>query len=141
MKGEKSNKVLLLFVIHHLGKIEGRTRLQKLVYLLKNLYNIGFTYDFQYYLYGPYSTELQSDINALCSLGVVKENKVFANNIIKYIYETTAECERIVKKYSEPSNLKEALMHLNQFSTEKLIALAKMLIAKETHNIQIDYKP
>lgn len=130
-----SNKILLSFLVY-LCEVESM-KLHALVYLLKNLYNIRFTYDFQYYIFGPYSPELNSDINALTGLGVV--NKVFVDNTTKY--KATSECEQVLKKHGEMAEMKKALEHLNQFSTEKLIALAKMLIAKETHNIQIDYKP
>lgn len=141
MKGEKSNRVLLSYAIHHLSKVEGHTRLQNVVYLLKNIYNVGFTYDFRNSMFGPYSVELASDVNALRCLGLVKENKVFTNDGIKYTYETTDECEKMLTKYPEPSGMKEALERLNKLGTERLVALTKMLMVAQMHNIQIDVNP
>jgi uncharacterized protein YwgA len=39
------------------GKLVGKTRLQKSVYFLETL-NLGFGFDFEYHIYGPYSEEL-----------------------------------------------------------------------------------
>lgn len=43
------------------GKIEGKTKFQKMVYILK-CKGAGFSEQFKYHYYGPYSLDLQLDI-------------------------------------------------------------------------------
>lgn len=54
------------------NKIEGRIKLQKLVYILKN-YGVNFTEKFSYHHFGPYSSDLQLEIEELVDQGIVKE--------------------------------------------------------------------
>jgi uncharacterized protein YwgA len=49
---------------HNLGK----TKLQKLVYLLRELKGVRVGYDFRFYNYGPYSDSLSGDLGYLQSL-------------------------------------------------------------------------
>jgi uncharacterized protein YwgA len=53
---------------HNLGK----TKLQKLVYLLRELKGVRVGYDFRFYNYGPYSDSLSGDLGYLQSLEAVK---------------------------------------------------------------------
>lgn len=50
----------------------GRTRLQKLVYLLRELYQVPTGHDFSFYTYGPYSSDLMGDLDYASALGAVK---------------------------------------------------------------------
>jgi uncharacterized protein YwgA len=43
-----------------MGTFENRIKLQKLVYILKSL-GVDFGYDFTWYIYGPYSSDLTHD--------------------------------------------------------------------------------
>ena len=43
----------------------GRTVLQKLVYLLHVLYGVNPGYDFELYTYGPFSSQLLSDLDVV----------------------------------------------------------------------------
>jgi uncharacterized protein YwgA len=59
------------------GEISGRTRLQKLAFLLveEELDDDFSGYDFVKYDYGPFSKELLSDVESLDDDGVVGENE------------------------------------------------------------------
>lgn len=54
--------VLLLYLIDKLEKVEGRKRLQKLIYILKNEDNIPFTFSFRPYYYGPIQRSFQMQL-------------------------------------------------------------------------------
>lgn len=73
--------------------IEGRTRFQKMIFLL--LMRAEFfknRYDFEPHDYGPYSKELQSDIDHLIKEGYVSEKrKTREEGKIKYAYSITKE--------------------------------------------------
>ena len=83
---EKLNRMdlLLLLLLADGNKeenepIEGKTRLQKQLFLAqKSLseHKIEKPYSFRPYLYGPYCTDIYSDINLLEKEGVVKEEEI-----------------------------------------------------------------
>ena len=57
------------------GRI-GRTALQKLIYLLQELFNINCGYDFKFYTYGPFSSEILSNptSRAILTVSATSEN-------------------------------------------------------------------
>ena len=72
---ELSDLLLLLVVLRELGQVVGRTRLQKIVYLLREMYQIPFRFRFKPYFYGPYSEDLSDAIENLTALGVIEEGR------------------------------------------------------------------
>lgn len=50
----------------------GKTVLQKLVYILQEIYNVPCEYDYILYNYGPYSGDLSEDLSFFASMGGVK---------------------------------------------------------------------
>ena len=52
----------------------GKTVLQKLVYILQEVYRVPCGYDYVLYNYGPYSEELADDLNFFASMGGVRIN-------------------------------------------------------------------
>jgi len=65
--------VQLAKLVHTCGTIEGRKKLQKLVHLLQSTGCGGFTQEFGYLHYGPYSPQLREEVEQLERLGLVKE--------------------------------------------------------------------
>lgn len=65
---------LVAHIAQRLGGAQnlGKTKLQKLVYLLRELKGVQVGYDFRFYNYGPYSDGLSGDLGYLQSLGGVK---------------------------------------------------------------------
>ncbi len=49
----------------------GKTALQKLIFLLQELYGVDCDYEFSLYTYGPYSSRLQQDLDVVETLGGV----------------------------------------------------------------------
>jgi uncharacterized protein len=56
------------------GKIVGRTRLQKIAYLLE-LAGVGSGFSFEYRHYGPYSEELASAARMAAVIGLIEEEE------------------------------------------------------------------
>src|SRR5690554_5425575 len=56
----------------------GKTALQKLIYLLKMLFDSGVDYEYELYIYGPYSRELASDFEYLAAVDIIDSK--FKNN-------------------------------------------------------------
>ena len=84
---------LLLTFANDGEPIEGRTRFQKMIFLLLERAKF-FTnrYEFVPHDYGPYSRELQSDIDYLIREGhVTEERKTREEGKIKYVYSITKD--------------------------------------------------
>jgi uncharacterized protein YwgA len=50
----------------------GRTALQKKIYLLQALFDVNVGYDFTLYTYGPFTSEILSDLDVAESIGAVR---------------------------------------------------------------------
>jgi uncharacterized protein YwgA len=50
----------------------GKTKLQKLVFLMKEVYRVPADYRFHFYTYGPYSSALSGDVDYLGLIGALK---------------------------------------------------------------------
>lgn len=62
----------LLSLLKIAGEIDGRTKLQKIAYILKNN-GVNFEEDFKYHYYGPYSGDLQLELDELIDNDVIIE--------------------------------------------------------------------
>lgn len=62
----------LLAFFDHVAVVHGRKKLQKMIHLLKSAGN-EFPFKFRYHHYGPYSSQLQSEMNRLVSEGFIVE--------------------------------------------------------------------
>lgn len=70
---------LIAELVSRLEKISpqlGKTALQKLVYLLQEIYGIEAGYDFELYTYGPYTSRLLQDLDQVEALEGVKVSLV-----------------------------------------------------------------
>jgi uncharacterized protein YwgA len=84
------------------GEIPSRTMLQKLVYLSGDL--AGESLNFSPHYYGPYSADLQEDVEALVAAGQVEETvsileawQPAAFDVVQYHYRLTAEGQKKLK--------------------------------------------
>lgn len=69
-----NNYGLLAYIAKQLGVYGslGKTKLQKLVFLMKELKNIPVQYRFHFYTYGPFSSDLAGDLSYLDYIDGVK---------------------------------------------------------------------
>jgi len=72
------------------SKIEGRTKLQKIVYLSSRSDNI-FNFRFVGYHYGPYSRELQKTVSKMVAFNLISEEEEGFNHNTRYNYKLTLE--------------------------------------------------
>lgn len=125
-----SNVKLLLIAANYFKRVEGRKQFQKAVFLLQEQFEIEFSYPFIPYLYGPYSSQLQNDIDNLARTGYLKAGK----NGPLYLYEITELGKLLVaqteKEYGEKQSqdLKKKVDNLKDFETEELVKWSKQLM-------------
>ncbi|MCF2138072.1 MAG: hypothetical protein K9W43_12650 [Candidatus Thorarchaeota archaeon] len=134
---DSSDMERLICLVGTHGVIEGRTRFQKIVYLLKNQ-DIPFSFEYIPYYYGPYSYELAEYIELLVSYGILKETKFhLADGIDRYDYQLTKKGEEIFKKIitdsrsSEFTEIKQFINKNKETNTGELVSSAKKIMATQ----------
>lgn len=130
---ENLDLALLLSVIgaHQNQRIEGRTRIQKIVCLLQRSAKIPFSFDFKPYYYGPYSDDLSDSINSLVGMKLVKETiKPTRYGSYRYDYELTEEGKILFHKTETKSKnvidvISKEVKKYEDLSTPILVKTAK----------------
>ena len=91
-----------LQLIKDLKLLKGKTRLQKLVFLIqkeatkRNVQTSSFSYEI--YRYGPFSFELASALENLVTEQFIEERiQTTPNGYTKYVYELTTKGERLLE--------------------------------------------
>jgi uncharacterized protein YwgA len=109
-----TNKLMRFF--QTIGKIDGRIKLQKVIYILQEK-GCDFDLYFKYALYGPYSADLQLEIDFLKKIKFLKEEKSDGNNY-KYVLND--------KFHSDLPKL-----------DEKYLDLISLLLSKESQLLEV----
>ncbi len=128
-----TNTQLLILTANYLQKIEGRKRFQKTIFLLQEQSEIEFSYRFTAYLYGPYSAQLQNDIDVLTRANYLKASKIG----YLFFYEITPlgqkSASEIEEEYGEElvQKLRKHASGLKDFDTEELVKWSKQLMNKK----------
>jgi len=136
--GELTDLLLLLVTMRELGEVAGRTRLQKMIYLLRERFGVPFRLKFKPYFYGPYSDELSDIVENLVALGLIEENRRYlADGVVEYSYkltdagsgflETQVSSETLRKP--QLTNLLKGVRELRGLPTNTLITTAKSILA------------
>jgi|AntDeeMinimDraft_4_1070355.scaffolds.fasta_scaffold00240_3 uncharacterized protein YwgA len=114
--------------------VEGRTRLQKLMFLIQKRMEeqgdpLDWGYPFQAYDYGPFAKELYDDLDQLRRRGLVEEREQHLDDdVIQYDYVLTSKGREFVREELEdrrPDGLAETTEAIkddfNDVSLQKLI--------------------
>jgi uncharacterized protein YwgA len=116
----------------NLEEIIGRTRFQKIVFLLRQKFGVAFSYNFTPYYYGPYSSDLQHEISLLSLMGFLD---ISPSNGVPYTHRLTEKgimaaksIEEQYRKDPEVLNLISSIGYFKGKSTFVLINEAKKLM-------------
>jgi DNA-binding MarR family transcriptional regulator len=131
----RNRKKWILLLLYSIEKIMGAiigivgtTKLTKLLFLMKRKYNIDNEYNFQPYLYGPFSFEIYEDTEKLESMGLLKidgkihEPKNSEDWTIMKVYSLTEKGREIAEKiWNElDEKTKEALLEVAKLNKKNL---------------------
>jgi len=119
-------------VFSYCEKIEGRKKLQKIIYILKEM-GYPFYEEFDFHFYGPYSEQLTLEIEALKDLEIIKEEREDDSGWVKYIYRIT-ENGKEWAKFCEDERLNneyKIIKILNDKSARELELIATIIYFKE----------
>lgn len=100
-----------LMVLHKLGEVGGATRMQKLLFLLKNRFDVGVPYDFTPYKHGPFSKSIGRDMANLVTAGLVdhledayvltQEGKEMAREMYEDLQEGESKAIASLERYNK----------------------------------------
>ncbi len=137
----KNTDIILLlsvFGAHEENKIEGRTRIQKEICLLKYRSGLPFSFDFRPYYYGPYSEELSDTLNTLVGVKLLKETIIpVSSNSFRYDYTLTQQGKELFDKFQEEIKqiiklVSKEVKEFEMMSTPNLVSLAKKISGIES---------
>jgi uncharacterized protein YwgA len=97
----------------------GKTKLQKMVYLLEKLKNVSVGYDFTFYTYGPFSSDLAADLDYVTTLGGVQVN--YEPGINMYEISPGPNADRLTEKSKDFLNENKAALDeiIQRFGTRQ----------------------
>lgn len=124
------DKAKLLLILKKMGSVPGRTRFQKLVFLLQHKENTGFHYNFIPYHYGPYSQELQLDLSVLEAGGYIHVRHQYDNLYVHSLTKKGEEASSQILLHVEDDDVREFIPKIGKYrdtSTPDLISEAKRL--------------
>jgi uncharacterized protein len=81
----------------------GRTQVMKLFYFLQELKGVSVGYDFRLFNYGPFDSEVLSDLASACSLAVVTEASIIYTRGYGYAITPGANAEKFDRELEENS--------------------------------------
>ena len=155
MRLTNSELVLLTLLYSEKKMIAGRTLLQKTLYFLNEMLDLGI--DFRSYYYGPYSSEITDCLDSLKVAGIISENieqlPAFDFNVTfeprKYTYFLGATGENIAKdiektKLDAAEKIKNILSEMEKYGVvhdyKNLSIAAKMhhILKKEKKPMEAD---
>lgn len=100
----KERMLYLLALLNFAGGIDGKTKLQKIMFLAKKENKVNHGYNFIKYLHGPFSQELSEDLRFLEQADLIKvESTAFGIDekgfpIVKSEFQLSEKGEEVIKK-------------------------------------------
>ena len=107
---------LVLRLLEVFGVLDGRTKLQKSVFLAQEQFGVSKLFTFQPLHYGPYSYDLNETVSTLVSLGLVTEEVVLSGSCKTYNYRITESGKKLLSgTNSKNDELANGLSSLHEF--------------------------
>jgi DNA-binding HxlR family transcriptional regulator len=131
---KKTRQKWILLVLKALGGVKGRTRLVKLLFLLKFEFDLKreISFRFRPWIYGPYSKDIIGDLRDLqiddliCERSVPHRRNEFREEKLRYAYNLTSRGAKLAQEYGEkvPYDIMEKIGRLkpfNEMTLDKLL--------------------
>lgn len=114
------------------GQIDGRKKLQKMIYIAKRL-SFPYQEKFGFHFYGPYSEELTLQVEELVNLGFLEEVKEKKGGYFQYRYKLTDNGEEFLQMNSlnVDEKLEACLCDMNEQSSRFLELVSTILYFDE----------
>jgi len=121
-------------VIHVVGELIGRTKLQKIVYIAQRL-GYPFLESFSWREYGPFSPALAAEVEELKELGILEEEPTREWGYVSWKYRLTELGEQfldvIPATVPEPEGLARLVRELHQKRSARALELIASILYME----------
>ena len=110
-------------------KIEGRVKVQKIVHILQEAGNSGFSQDYGYLHHGPYSSALARELDQLKEGGYIDESEKRVGDYTRHVYQPTEHLRGVGKDLWDESDppWKELADKLNTKLSNELEAISTIM--------------
>lgn len=129
----------LMRLFESAGRVDGRTKLQKIVYILQTM-GFPFRESYKYHLHGPYSSALTHKISRLLHLELLDEIKTGFGGANRFSYEGTPALKELLVEFnpSVPEKVRESgfddvVAELNGESSSMLETVATALFLERNN--------
>lgn len=139
MKNSRMNEStkLLLGILDEMGEpVEGRTMMQKIIFILRHRFGKFRDYEYSLHYFGPYSEDLTNDLRRLKYQGLIEENSVSLIDMTRFDIELTAEGKKLAQKAKDMiphpylSKMAAAAQDLNHTRLKDVIDEAYQIAAR-----------
>jgi uncharacterized protein YwgA len=121
-------------------QIDGRTKFQKMAYFV-NLYNWNCITDFKFHYYGPFSRELNDDLERMRGNGWIEEKGEMTNagnTIYKYKipYARMNLANALISRVEDPGLVKKSvplIKQLDEFSSDELEIMSSLIYLRRSN--------
>ena len=110
-------------------KIEGKIKLQKIVFILQEKKIINFDLDYKFAQFGPYSESLQIEIEYLSRIGFLKETSLADS----YVYELNNDFPIKIEADYEINKNRDLILSLIQQESQLLEVTSTIYYLKARH--------
>jgi uncharacterized protein YwgA len=124
---------LILSVLRAVGQVQGRTKLQKILYLA-NLCGWNSIPDYRYYYYGPFSETVVTELENFVKNGWVEERQ----SETTYTYNLTRQGQRVADslaaKMEDPKLIKRTMSlerELHKLASDELEMMATLVFLRK----------
>jgi hypothetical protein len=131
--------VLLSQLFGAVGNVQGRKKIQKMVYLLQ-AFGAARTFRFRFELYGPYSCDLQDKLEFYLENGLLRSTSEQLGEIGTSRLEATHKLSELLAKAPgtvPPAPWAELARDLNQRPTRDLEAISSLVFLQEAGKVGV----
>ncbi len=138
-----SRVIELLRLFKTCSSIIGRKKLQKMVFILKELGN-PLSYRYSYHLHGVFSAELKAEIDTLVAQQLIEqsEDDAMYGEFHQYKYASTGRLSKLLKigGYHDQPNWSGVAKQLNLKSPQELEAISTIMFLERQGCSEVDLK-
>lgn len=126
-----------------LGAIEGRKKLQKIVFLSKH-FGLPFQEEFRFHFYGPYSESLATKVQEMVSMGLISEEEEVGPTGYKlYKYRLSQKGRSFLNTYPVEGSLEvpKPFVELANGKDARFLELAATIAYLQEKNYRVEEIP
>jgi len=95
---------LVLRLLNELDTVEGRTMMQKIIFIIKSKFGQFRDFAFSIHYYGPFSSDLAEELDTLRLKGLIEEVPKPLQDFVRYDIKLTEEGKRVISRTTRSVN-------------------------------------